>query len=286
MCTVISGGKDHTLLTPLQPGLLSPSQLARRKLLALRGSSSQSNISAEKRSVVHFSPSVQYEPVVTLNSDVSKDSQTRTNHLKSHKSIQFTNPGYLEHVKKKEAALQHLLFRRLYSDLEREKARQKQRHLTQTQRIEALKLDKEATRRLIEDEANEFDSSFSTINSEATVDRERAREWSELMLLEERKQRLQKSRENERYYEALRARLKERVRSKRSVVLPLCSCGTTIWDADPYTCANNCPFYRNPKGECLIQFSFNYNIMSSFSLSVCSSREGPCCATAVTRTLN
>ena len=106
----------------------------------------------------------------------------------------------MDHVKKKQAALQHLLFRRLYSDLEREKARQKQRQLTQAQQVEALKKDKEASRRLIEEEANEFDSSFSTVNSEATEDRERAREWSELMLLEERKQRLQKSRENERYF--------------------------------------------------------------------------------------
>lgn len=199
-------------------------------------------------SSVHYSPSVQYEPVSTLDRDIDKVSHVK-NCPKISKSSQFTNPGYLDHVKKKQAALQHLLFRRLYSDLEREKTRQKQRELTQTQRVQALKKDKEATRRLIEEEASEFDTSLSTINTEATDDRERAREWAELMLLEERKQRLQKSRENVRYFEALRARLKERVTSKSSVVLPLCSCGTTIWDADPFTCANNCPFYRNPKGK-------------------------------------
>ncbi len=136
----------------------------------------------------------------------------------------------------------------MYSDLEREQARQKQRQLTQTQQVEALKKDKEATRRLIEDEANGFDS-FSTVSTEATEDRARATEWTELMLLEERKQQLQKSRESERFAEALKARLKEKLKTRDVAVLPLCSCGTTIWDADPFTCANNCPFYRNPKGE-------------------------------------
>ncbi len=248
--------KECALLTPLQPGVLSPSQIARKKLLSLKGLTPQSsNTSIETSSSVHFSPSVQYKPVTTLNESIKKSC-----HIKSHPKVpkpgQFTNPGYLDHVKKKQAALQHLLFRRLYSDLEREKARQKQRQLTQAQQVEALKKDKEASRRLIEEEANEFDSSFSTVNSEATEDRERAREWSELMLLEERKQRLQKSRENERYFEALRARLKERVLNKHTAVLPLCSCGTTIWDADPYTCANNCPFYRNPKGIIKIVYLF------------------------------
>ena len=74
---------------------------------------------------------------------------------------------------------------------------------------------------------NTFDSS-STASSETTEDRERAREWTELMILEERKQRLQKSRESERYTEALKARLKEKLITKDSALLPLCSCGMLI----------------------------------------------------------
>lgn len=36
---------------------------------------------------------------------------------------------------------------------------------------------------------------------------------------------------------------------KRGVELPpLCCCGMTLWDTNPDTCANNCVFYRNPKG--------------------------------------
>ncbi len=242
VCTVAT-------LTP-PAGVPSTAQLARNKLLTLRGSASPKNINTdiEKTSLVHFAPSVQYEPVNTINhqnSPVHAVSKPPKNVLKLNK---FTNPGHMEHIKKKQAALQYRLFRRLYSDLEREQARHKQRQLTQTQQVEALRKDKEATRRLIEDEANAFDS-FSTVSTEATEDRERAREWAELVVVEERKQQLQKSKESERFAEALKARLKEKLKTKEVAALPLCSCGTTIWDADPFTCANNCPFYRNPEGE-------------------------------------
>ncbi len=238
----------------IQPaGVPSTAQHARNKLLTLKGSTSESNINTEidKTSLVHFAPSVQYEPVNTINHTINHTNfpiHAVSNPPKNVKLNRFTNPGHMEHIKKKQAALQYRLFRRMYSDLEREQARQKQRQLTQTQQVEALKKDKEATRRLIEDESNGFDS-FSTVSTEATEDRARATEWTELMLLEERKQQLQKSKESERFAEALKARLKEKLKTRDVAVLPLCSCGTTIWDADPFTCANNCPFYRNPKGE-------------------------------------
>jgi hypothetical protein len=56
----------------------------------------------------------------------------------------------------------------------------------------------------------------------------------------------QKRRELERYIRALKTSLRERC-SKRGInVPPLCSCHSTIWDADPMTCSQNCSFYRNP----------------------------------------
>ena len=267
--TLASARDTAKLIT--QPGHLSASQLARNKLLALRGSGCKSGVGPEKKPSVQFAPSVQYEIVTKLSHEVqewttSSDHHQTLNEMQSrtvsgyHRSSEtdrlkgesdkvkrFANPGHLELVKKKQAALQYLLFRRLYSDIEREQARQKHRQQTQAQKVEQLKKQKEATRRLVEDEVNTFDSS-STASSETTEDRERAREWTELMILEERKQRLQKSRESERYTEALKARLKEKLKTKDSALLPLCSCETTLWDADPSTCANNCPFYRNPKG--------------------------------------
>lgn len=51
-----------------------------------------------------------------------------------------------------------------------------------------------------------------------------------------------------RFVEALKQQLKEKM-DKRGVELPpLCCCGMTLWDTNPDTCANNCVFYRNPKG--------------------------------------
>ena len=65
--------------------------------------------------------------------------------------------------------------------------------------------------------------------------------------LAKKHKKLQKERETERYIEALQAILKEKIQSRNIVLPPLCSCGPTIWDANPDTCANNCVFYKNPK---------------------------------------
>ena len=32
----------------------------------------------------------------------------------------------------------------------------------------------------------------------------------------------------------------------------MCCCGETLWDTNPDTCANNCVFYRNHRGEIVI----------------------------------
>ncbi|CAF4490565.1 unnamed protein product [Rotaria sp. Silwood2] len=65
----------------------------------------------------------------------------------------------------------------------------------------------------------------------------------------------QKRRELERYIRALKTSLRERC-SKNNINVPtLCSCHSTIWDADPMTCSRNCSFYRNPAGN-LTNFYF------------------------------
>lgn len=215
---------------------------------------------------VQFAPTVQYMPIDDSNHTgverPSHDHQTSSQRdsgrveVKNHKkqsfhktsSKRFSNPGQLEKDEKKQAALQHLLFRRLYSDLEREQARQNHHQQVHTQSANVLKRQKETSRRLVEEKFNTFLDSFSSASTEATEDQERVREWSELLILEERKQELQKSKENERYIRALQARHKEKLAAKYHLIPPLCSCATSVWDSNPYTCANNCPFYRNPKG--------------------------------------
>lgn len=160
----------------------------------------------------------------------------------------FTPEGLLKHSQRKEAGLQFMVFRRLYSELEREKVRQRRAEQAHSRRVLRMKGEKEAERRLVEGEVNAMDS-FSTVSTETAEDQQRAREWAELMALERRRHQLQRERENERYINALRERVRERLAQRQASVPPLCSCGTSVWDTSPETCANNCVFYKNPKGE-------------------------------------
>lgn len=52
-----------------------------------------------------------------------------------------------------------------------------------------------------------------------------------------------------RFIEALRAQMKERMSQVKLELPPLCCCASSFWDSHPDTCANNCVFYNNPKGE-------------------------------------
>lgn len=52
-----------------------------------------------------------------------------------------------------------------------------------------------------------------------------------------------------RFIEALRAQVKERMSQAKLELPPLCCCASSFWDSHPDTCANNCVFYNNPKGE-------------------------------------
>lgn len=159
----------------------------------------------------------------------------------------FVAPGKVAHMERIQAGKRYLVFRRLYSELEREQARKRRLQSRHSRRVEALKEKKEANRRRIEEATNPLGSS-SVVSTSVSEDQQAADEWAELMLLEDRKQQLQKAKEMERYLRALKARLREQIEMKKVDVPPLCSCGKTIWDSSPETCANNCFFYRNTKG--------------------------------------
>ena len=157
----------------------------------------------------------------------------------------FTSAGQLEYMERKQAGKQFSVFRRLYSDLERERVRKTKVLQSYSKHVEALKERKEAERKVAE-EALDL---YSTISADGSKDQLNATEWNELMLLEKRKKKLQKAKETKRYIAALKARLKHQIELKKLQVPPLCSCGKTVWDTNPETCANNCAFYRNPKGK-------------------------------------
>ena len=268
---VIANAKASVV--PLCPGRPSASQLARQSLLTKKkcegeettcGRSAErgDSLSANYKDTVHYQTAVNH-----FNEDCSIPTSSESQgeprgyavamadlnlgkiDLKETCSAlqKFTAPGRLEHTQKKQAAQQYHLFRKLYSDLERAQARQKQLRLTHNQRVDKLKKRKEADRRVAEDEAN-VSTSYSFISTEAEEDQKRAAEWAEVMAAESRRQHVKKTQEMDRYIQALRARLKEKLESRKVDVPPLCACGLSLWDTSPETCANNCIFYKNPKG--------------------------------------
>ena len=48
--------------------------------------------------------------------------------------------------------------------------------------------------------------------------------------------------------EALKQQLKDKVRNEGIDLPALCGCWNDIWSMDTDQCANNCIFYKNPKG--------------------------------------
>ena len=155
-------------------------------------------------------------------------------------------PSQLLEEKKARVKSQVAVYRRLFMDIEREQVRENIRMKEHRERMEALKVEKEVER--LEIEQRQIDK--------LKMRRVRKEEESFLRVQEEKKlemnlakkhKKLQKERETERYIEALQAILKQKLQSKNIVLPPLCSCGPTVWDANPDTCANNCVFYKNPK---------------------------------------
>ena len=163
----------------------------------------------------------------------------------------FTAPGQVEHMEKLQAGRQYLVLRRLYSNLEREQVQKKKMRDSHLHKVKIMKKHKEAQRRKMEGEVNCVESP-SIMSTSLSEDKRIAMEWEELMLLEEQKQQEQKAKETDRYAVALKIRLKELMNVKHPHLPPLCSCGKTLWDTNPDTCANNCIFYKNPKGKWIV----------------------------------
>ena len=265
---VMSGWRESKLSHHQNPFDSSPLQAARNALLSeSRALSSQSpsqqrdgmNTSMNSSQKLNES----YHDVKQLSSDDCTRRQTIDRICKrsveyvgggcikpsgSRMLLKYTAPGQVEHMDRIHAGKQYLVFRRLYSDLEREQVRKKQKQKTHSRQVEAMKRKKEAERRRIEDEIDSVHSS-SIISTSTTEDRELAEEWAELMHQEERKRQAQKAKELDRYTTALKLKLREQIERKKLDLPPLCSCAETLWDTNPETCANNCIFYRNSKGS-------------------------------------
>ncbi|XP_075298505.1 coiled-coil domain-containing protein 15, partial [Opisthocomus hoazin] len=149
---------------------------------------------------------------------------------------------------KKQRRNEYLRFRRLFMNVEREQVKEQQRQKERQRRIAEIKGKKENQRRAEERRMQE-----AAEQQEASLGEGTCETLAQLKLEERRlkkvKENQQRNKEHVRYVEALRAQMREEVKLRNIELPPLCSCGSDFWDSHPDTCANNCVFYKNHKGE-------------------------------------
>lgn len=146
---------------------------------------------------------------------------------------------------KKERQRQYLRYRRLFMDIEREQVKEQQRQKEHRKKIEKIKKKKEQQRYAEEQKLlrkNFYEEPYSG---------EKMSEILAQLQLEEikgaREKQQQREKEYQRYVDALRAQIQEKMKLYNITLPPLCCCGRDFWDANPDTCANNCIFYKNHK---------------------------------------
>ena len=226
--------------------VVEPSTAVQRARLSLLGASSEPTSPPPHP---RLSPAPEHPtPVTTSQVTVPAGSPPGPFHMERSAVRKYMAPSQLALRQRQSHARQLHLFHQLYSDLEREATRQRRARQVLKGSAERRRKESEVRRRMIEKDLEKEDS---VLSEESCVERERERmeEWEQTVALEKRRHQLQTARETERYVEALRAQLRERLASYSTPPPPLCSCGSTLWDTDPQTCANNCPFYHNPRGN-------------------------------------
>ncbi|XP_052772913.1 coiled-coil domain-containing protein 15-like isoform X1 [Mya arenaria] len=186
-----------------------------------------------------------------------KNSDYHTDHRGQRNRRQETVnrvPNIYEGVKseeeKRRSRAQQAMYRRLFMDKEREQVKENLRRQEHRKRIVRLKKEAEAERQEEERVSQALVEPRNPVTGETStevLDREQQEREFIRRTIREHERRQQKSKETERYIEALRQQLKDKVRRKGVELPPLCCCGESIWDTNPETCANNCVFYKNPK---------------------------------------
>ncbi|KAL7834493.1 hypothetical protein SRHO_G00287400 [Serrasalmus rhombeus] len=199
----------------------------------------------------HSSKTVTFQNDVVCGRLVKELHPTSTK--SAYRSTQVLWPGEDEEELKRQRQSQFLMYRRLFMDIEREQVKEHQRQRKHLRRIARIKAEKEQQR-------SEEESRMEHVRQQEESRREVAER--ERLILEQlrleaeeyeeevkKSERAKKVKENTRYIEALRAQMKEKLEQEKVELPPLCCCGDSFWDSHPDTCANNCVFYNNPKGE-------------------------------------
>ncbi|XP_077105634.1 coiled-coil domain-containing protein 15 isoform X2 [Ranitomeya variabilis] len=150
-------------------------------------------------------------------------------------------PGVDEEEERKQRQSQYLMYRRLFMDIEREQVKETRRQKEHERKISKMKHEREVER-LMEEQRLRV-SAFPHIQRRSSESEETKQEAT----AEVERERVQKSKDCNRYIEALRAQMKDKLLFHNIELPPLCCCGSDFWDSHPDTCANNCVFYKNPK---------------------------------------
>ncbi|XP_056400157.1 coiled-coil domain-containing protein 15 [Hyla sarda] len=148
-------------------------------------------------------------------------------------------PGVDEEEERKQRQNQYLMYRRLFMNIEREQVKETRRQKEHERKISKIKREREAER-LMEEQQLRLSSRPSILRQVCEL------EDTEKEATEE-KEKAQKAKKSNRYVEALRAQMKDKLLLHNIELPPLCCCGSDFWDSHPDTCANNCIFYQNPK---------------------------------------
>ncbi|XP_064651707.1 coiled-coil domain-containing protein 15-like [Lineus longissimus] len=174
-------------------------------------------------------------------------------------------PGVVGEEMKKQTVTQRAMFRRLFMDIEREQVKEVTRKKEHRKRIALLKKEKEDNREREEARAKYMIEPRDVATGETQYEMVKRERQEESTVDEQRKRssdRARKTKETERFVDALRHNLRERIKKRNLQVPPMCSCGETVWDTNPDTCANNCVFYKNPK----VYAKALQSLLSSFDL--------------------
>lgn len=163
---------------------------------------------------------------------------------------ELLKPGKVEEDIKQQQRSQMALYRKLFMDIEREQVRENIRMKEHRKRMVEIKVEKEIHRLQTEHQYQQMlalkeQDNLDIRQEQQQQDEEELREYHRH--LEQRQAKLQKSKESERFIEAMKAVLKEKMKLKGIKLQPLCACGPSIWDTNPDTCANNCIYYKNTK---------------------------------------
>ena len=172
------------------------------------------------------------------------------NTLRRHAIEDLLRPGKVAEDCRRRQKSQMALYRKLFMDIEREQVRENIRMKEHRKRMAEIKVEKEIERLEVEHRHKQVlaQAEHQSLHEKLELQRREEEERAEyLKSVKQRNARLQKSKESERFVDAMKAVLKEKMKDKGIQVPALCACGPSIWDATPDTCANNCIYYKNPK---------------------------------------